>query len=331
MLDAETLRAVKLHKAPFGQKFVAWSFLWPVYNFPKKTEIVIEGLENLPDRAVILAMNHTDKYNYWPFQYRLYRSGVPRFTATWVKGKYYQNPWMARFMMATNNIPVPSRGYIIASRFAEAIGRAPEATEYRVLRDLVDGRRSPGELNPDEHGGDLGRFFETYGRTHSAESVTETVARFDAEFDEVMREVVRLNQEAMFEHDCNLLIFPEGTRSLRLSKGRTGMAQMAQHLGATIVPVGCSGSDKVYPGSSPFPKGGRVVYRMGKPLEPHGPELAPHRVTAPFTPLTRAAGEKYHASFQAITDIVMDRINALLDPEYQYGEATGVKGVERFL
>lgn len=331
MIDAETLRGVKLNKAPVGQKLVAWSFLWPVYSLPKKTEIVLEGLENLPDRAVILAMNHTDRYNYWPFQYQMYRAGVPRFTATWVKGKYYENSWVARFMMATNNIPVPSRGYIIASRFREAIGRPPESTEYRVLRDLVDGRRGPDELGEDERGGDLGQFFEAYGRTNATESVAETVRRFEAEFDEVMREVVRLNQEAMFEHDLNLLIFPEGTRSLRLSKGRTGMAQMAQHLGATIVPVGCSGSDKAYPGNSPVAKGGRIVYRIGTPLEPHGPVLAPYRVTAPFTPLTREAAEKYHDSFQAITDIVMDRINALVDPEYQFGEPTGVEGIERFL
>ncbi|MEO0811817.1 MAG: 1-acyl-sn-glycerol-3-phosphate acyltransferase, partial [Myxococcota bacterium] len=284
-----------------------------------------------PDRAVIFAMNHTDRYNYWPFQYQMYREGVARFTATWVKGKYYENPMMARFMMSTNNIPVPSRGYIIASRFRQAIGRAPEGTEYRVLRDLADNRRGPGELSEDERGGDLSRFFEAYGGGTGLSAVEASVQRFEAEFNDVMGEVIRLNQEALFTHDCNLLIFPEGTRSLKLSKGRTGLAQMAQHLGATIVPVGCNGSSSVYPGNSPVAKGGKIVYRIGQPLEPHGPELSPYRVTAPFTPLTREAAASHHTQFQAITDVVMDRINALLDSEYQFGESTGVAGVERFL
>ncbi|MEO1175515.1 MAG: 1-acyl-sn-glycerol-3-phosphate acyltransferase, partial [Myxococcota bacterium] len=110
---------------------------------PRKTEIEVEGLDNLPDRSVVLAMNHTDRYNYWPFQYQMYRFGVPRFTATWVKGKYYENAMMSWFMMSMNTIPVPSRGYIIAARFQEAIGRAPSNDEYRLLRDLVDGARAP--------------------------------------------------------------------------------------------------------------------------------------------------------------------------------------------
>ncbi|MEM6733244.1 MAG: 1-acyl-sn-glycerol-3-phosphate acyltransferase, partial [Myxococcota bacterium] len=287
MLDAETLRKVKLSRDPFGQKVVAWAFLWPNFTMPRKTEVVIEGLDNLPDRSVILAMNHTDRYNYWPFQYQMYRLKLPRFTATWVKGKYYEHPMMAKFMMMTNNIPVPSRGYIIASRFRGVVGRPPEGTEYRLLRDLVDGARSTDSVGADERGAELTRFFESYGDGTGAEAVSSALTRFDAEFSAVMSEVVRLNQAAMFDHNCNILIFPEGTRSLRLSKGRTGMAQMAQHLGATIVPVGCSGSDRIYPGNSPLAKGGRVVYRIGMPLEPHGDELRQFRVTEPFVPLTR--------------------------------------------
>ena len=42
----------------------------------------------MPDEPVIFAMNHTDRYNYVPFQYGLWQE-KDRFTATWVKGKYY--------------------------------------------------------------------------------------------------------------------------------------------------------------------------------------------------------------------------------------------------
>ena len=72
-----------------------------------------------PGRSTILAMNHTDRYNYWPFQFQLWRQGRG-FTATWVKGKYYENPFIAAFMDANNNIPLPSRGYVITTRFREA-------------------------------------------------------------------------------------------------------------------------------------------------------------------------------------------------------------------
>ncbi|MEO0593245.1 MAG: lysophospholipid acyltransferase family protein [Myxococcota bacterium] len=332
MLDAQTLRKVKLNRVPFGQKVVAWGFLFPNYALPRKTEIEVEGLDNLPDRSVVLAMNHTDRYNYWPFQYQMYRFGVPRFTATWVKGKYYENAMMSWFMMSMNTIPVPSRGYIIAARFQEAIGRAPSNDEYRLLRDLVDGARSPDAID-DELSADLARFVAAYGKGEGASALPSVLERFEAEFDEVMGEVVRLNQEAMFKYDNNILIFPEGTRSPTLSTGRTGLAQMAQHLGATIVPVGCSGSDTVYPGNSPVARGGRIVYRIGKPLEPHGDELRNHRVTEPFVPLSRQASERHHAKFQAITDCVMERINALIDPKYRFAEESSVseQGVKRFL
>ncbi|MEO1172996.1 MAG: hypothetical protein AAFX94_13245, partial [Myxococcota bacterium] len=126
MLDAETLRRVKLSQRPFGQRFVAWVYLWPNYSLPPRVEIVVEGLDKLPDRPVILAMNHTDAYNYWPFQYTMYMTGQPRFTATWVKGKYYEKALLARFLMSTNNIPVPSRGYIISTRFRKHMGRPPD-------------------------------------------------------------------------------------------------------------------------------------------------------------------------------------------------------------
>lgn len=327
MLDAETLRRVTLSRRPFGQRFVAWVYLWPNFSLPPKLEIVVEGLEKIPDRPVILAMNHTDRYNYWPFQYFMYmKAGLPRFTATWVKGKYYENRFVARFLMSTNNIPVPSRGYIISTRFRKHLGRPPNEDEYRLLRDLADGRVTPEDA---QSVGEVADFFSRYGG-----GAVGALAAFEDEFGAVMGEVVRLNQDAMFKHNCHVLVFPEGTRSLHLSRGRTGMAQMAQHLGATIVPVGCNGSAKVYPGGSPWARGGRIVYRIGDPLEPYGPELKPHRVTAPFIPLTRQAVACHEDKFQAVTDVVMDRINGLLDPDYQRQESLdsdGVQGVSRFL
>ena len=44
-------------------------------------------------------------------------------------------------------------------------------------------------------------------------------------FDELMREVVRLNQDAL-ALGLDIIVFPQGTRSKRISRGFTGAAQM---------------------------------------------------------------------------------------------------------
>ncbi|HSI03924.1 MAG TPA: hypothetical protein VLC93_05585, partial [Myxococcota bacterium] len=156
--------------------------------------------------------------------------------------------------------------------------------------------------------------------------------RFDALFDAMMQEVVRLNRAALFTHDCNVLVFPEGTRSVRLQRGFTGLMQMAQHVGVDIVCVGSNGADKVYPGNSPLAKGGRIVYRIAPPLSLDGPELGPYRVRAEFTPFTRQATDRHGDAFEGATRVMMARISELLDPEYRSdGTIGGTQGAARFM
>ncbi|MFO0745465.1 MAG: 1-acyl-sn-glycerol-3-phosphate acyltransferase [Myxococcota bacterium] len=326
MLDLNRLKKIRLHPRPLTQRLIAQLVLRPNYGLPgRKTVIELEGADNIPrDRGVYFAMNHTDRYNYWPFQYQLYRHGGLRFTATWVKGKYYENEWMGAFMDATNNIPLPSRGYVIVTEFRKMHGRVPSEDEYRALRDLVDGR---SDVTSSAGGAAVQALLSAGG------SAAGYLARFDALFLAMMAEVVRLTRSALDQLDLNVLVFPQGTRSKRLSRGHTGLMQMAQHTGHAIVPVGCSGSDRCYPGGSPFSRGGHIVYRIGKPLELDGPELGPHRVTSAFTPFTADAA-RHDPSFRAATDIVMRHIDGLVDPEYGFGsDATsdGVEAVERFV
>ncbi len=309
-----------------GQVLVANLGLRFDYAFPRKTDITLEGLEHLQTcRPVFIAMNHTDRYNYWPFQYAMFRRGM-RFTATWVKGKYYETGWMGWFMDQTNNIPLPSRGYVISTEFRRVVGRPPTKDEYRLLRDLVD-RRGQG-VPPEGSDGDGVR------RLYAGSTPEVFLAGFDQLFDQMMGEVVRLTHDALTLHDCHVLVFPQGTRSKRLARGLTGLMQVAQHLGVDIVPVGCNGSDGCYPGGSPFSKGGPIVYRIGAPLRLDGPELGPHRVTSPFAPFSHAATRDHGAAFQAATEVVMNHIDGLLDPDYRFGESRasdGVREMERFL
>lgn len=336
MLDLNRLQHLKLHRVPPGQVFFA-KLLRLDYATPPRTEIVLEGAENLPrDRSVFLAMNHTDKFNYWPLQYTMHHMGL-RYTATWVKGKYYESTWTSRFLDSMNNIPLPSRGYVLTTLFRATMKRTPEAAEYRYLRDLVDSGRVPEQSETDRQSAGVQTFLATAfppAANHGLTPAEAFLQHFDAQFSRLVDAVVDLNRRALRELDLNILVFPQGTRSLRLSKGHTGLVQMAMHLGAAIVPVGCNGSDRAYPGNSPVSKGGRIVYRIGTPLELDGPELAPFRIPVPFQPLSREVSRDFGPQLRGATDVLMERINDLLDPPYQWAQgqvSDGVAGMQRFL
>ena len=159
------------------------------------------------------------------------------------------------------------------------------------------------------------------------------VADIEDDFAKLSLEVVRLNEEALMKGH-HILIFPQGTRSLRLSKGHIGIAQMSQRLGSTIIPIGCSGSDKCHPGLNPWANGGTITYRIGAPIPVDDPRIAQYRVKEAFVPFSSQASREHRANFQAITNVVMDTINTLVEPQYQYSknkESDGVQGVERFM
>jgi len=63
-------------------------------------------------------------------------------------------------------------------------------------------------------------------------------------------------------------IYPEGTRSRdgRLYRGRTGVAWLAFHSHAPVVPVGLLGTEAIMPVGSRVPRVRRVTIRFGTPL-----------------------------------------------------------------
>jgi 1-acyl-sn-glycerol-3-phosphate acyltransferase len=321
VLDLDRLRRIKLSDRPLGQRIVANLGLSIDFRFPRKTEVVLENEEWLPqDGGCFLAMNHTDRYNYWPLQYKMYRRGLP-FTATWVKGKYYENSVMARFMDLTNNIPIPSRGFVLITEFRKQTSRVPSDAEYRLLKRLAD--------NPQLREED-----DAILRKAMGQSASTFGAHCQAVFDEMIDEVIALNRQALWEKKLNVLVFPSGTRSKRVLPARTGIIQMAQHLGASIIPIGCSGCDKIYPGSSPFAKGGRVTYRAGLPLTVEGEAFGKYRVPKEIRPLTKEAEEAYGVNYEAMAAILTGRINDLVDPEYRSGNDASTdqsQGTKRFV
>ena len=332
MLDIPRMQRIQLSARPRGQIAVAMTVLAPTYEVYPGIEIEFEGLEKLPAEPVVFVMNHTDRYNYFPFQYRLFRQRE-RFTATWVKGKYYENPIVASFMEHTSNIPTVSRGYIITKDFLSVMGRRPQDDEYVALRALLDSHVRGDEAEVDASSVPrpiFERARNILGRPFAPQDETWAEA-VDAVFRTMMRRFVELNKET-FELGLSLLVFPEGTRTRRLSKGHSGVAQIALRYRTTIVPIGCSGSDLVHPGSSPIPRAGRIVYRFGDPVKID--ESNPHYIAESYQPFTAEAEQKHGETFQALVDDLMLRINDLVDPEYQFADeqaSDGVSGSEQFV
>ena len=129
-------------------------------------------------------------------------------------------------------------------------------------------------------------------RRHGGQGFAATLqARFLALMDEVMR----LNRQ-VFELGLYVLVFPQGTRSVRLSRGHTGMMQVAQHLHCPSCPSGArevTGSTR----ATSLREGRCIVYRCGAPIHPDGPEIGEYRVTESFMPMTTAATTAHGAAF----------------------------------
>ncbi len=308
MIDEKHLDNIRLSSAPIGQRIMAYLVLGPNYHIFQHVEIRLENVERIPPtETVIFAMNHTDRYNYWPFQYQLWRLRFP-YTTVWAKGQYYRNRAVGKFLDACNVIPVPSMGYLVEEFYKRRFSRKIGKEEYRVIKDWIDGKI-------DEAASLMKLKAETL--TLFKQSFIEHLKDYHQT---LMEKVAELSTKAVKEWNLNLIIFPEGTRSLRLGVGRTGLAQIALYSGKKIIPVGCNNSDLVYKGSLPFAKTGAITYRIGEPMSVEG-ALKEFRITEPFKLFSRESQQKFQAQFEGVTKIVMDRINELLDERHRRPES----------
>jgi 1-acyl-sn-glycerol-3-phosphate acyltransferase len=304
MVDIEYLKRIRLVSDPIGQKIIGHIFLGPNFNLISRVDIRIENAHLIPrGENVIFAMNHTDRFNYWPFQYKMWRMKNLPFTTVWVKGKYYRNRFLAKGLDWCNLIPVPSMGYLIEEFFMKKARRRIAKDEYRALRDVVDGKHNGASLpEPAKNALHmLGDHFVEHLRDY---------------YELTMERVAALSRYALLEKKLNLIIFPEGTRSTQLGEGRTGTAQLALHTGVKVVPVGCNNSDQLYPGASPIARSGRITYRIGDPLC-IDKQLKEFRIPDGFKLLSKESQLKYKEQFEGATRLIMLSIADLLDDKYR--------------
>ena len=326
MLDLARLERLKLVRRPFSQRFIG-SFLGLNYAWLPGIELTFENQDRIPNRPVIFAMNHTDRYNYWPFQYALWKR-LDRFTTTWVKGKYYEGRFLARFMESMLQLPTVSRGYLITRDFLSVMKRTPTDREYSLLRAAVDARAlgEVGELPdpPDIPEMLLRKSRNPFGVAYDP-GQSDYADYICTLFHAMMARFVDLNATAV-DTGLDLLVFPQGTRSKRLLPGHIGIAQIALYLKVPIVPVGCNGSDGVYPGASPWGGRGRIVYRMGDPI--FYEDLSSFHITEAYAPFSATAERDHLRQFQGVADLVTDHIEPLLDAEYRRADEP-VEGIEQ--
>jgi 1-acyl-sn-glycerol-3-phosphate acyltransferase len=304
MVDLEYLNNIKLVEEPFAQKIVGTLLLKPNYEIFRHVDIRFENVERIPrNENVIFAMNHTDRFNYWPFQYKLWRMNYP-FTTVWVKGKYYRNSLIATGLDLCRLIPVPSMGYLLEEFYQRKFHKRMDRDVYRKIRDVVDEKNQDPEVS-------------RKALAETAELMGDDFVDFIRDYYErIMAKVAELSLRALREKGLSVIIFPEGTRGSQLGEGKTGIAQVALHTGKTVVPVGCNNSDAVYPGSSPFAKSGWITYRIGEPLTLDN-QLKDYRIGETFQLLSRESQKKYRAQFEGATAVIMKGINAQLDEKYR--------------
>ena len=158
MLDLPRLERLRLVRYPVSQRFFG-CLLHANYRWWPGVRLALEDAERIPDEPVIFAMNHTDRYNYLPFQYLLWQA-FDRFTATWVKGKYYENALLAQFMESMDQLPTVSRGYLITRDFVGVHGAhadRPGSTSCCGRRRCARGRRTRRDARAARGAGDAAR------------------------------------------------------------------------------------------------------------------------------------------------------------------------------
>ena len=107
-----------------------------------------------------------------------------------------------------------------------------------------------------------------------------------------------------------LMVFPEGTRSPtgELQQPKDGLAMLALRTNATIVPIGISNTDRIWPKGRPIPVPGKhATMRIGEPFRVG--DLLPAEIDR-------------KAAKGLATTLIMRRIAAQLDPRHRgtYGD-----------
>ncbi len=320
MIDLGYLQRYKILPSAHWERTVATAYL-PMERL-SGTRLELHGFAP-PATPVIYASNSTQKYDFLSFRSAMWARRVPLVMIT--KAKNYHVRWMRPVMEHTGVVPLASKGYVLLRDVSDTVGRRPTEDEYRALRAHLD-LDAPLPDTPlaaalrSKRRDILGVAFDPSGS-----SLRDA---WRATYRALLGESLRLAREAVAAGH-SLHIYPEGTVSSRLGRGRIGAVTFARALGIPLAPAGISGSRDVYIGQTPMLRGGTLRLRFGEPWHPDLAELPDD-----FRPFDPEHEREHRAVLQSATDALMDRINALIDPACQRQEGhvpDGTRGTRRFL
>ena len=303
MLDPDFYRRYRVLPTPwFFQSSYQFYRAWVAAT---RTRVVAENFDRLDARPMIIATNSTQNQDFMAIRLLAGQRNVKMVTVT--KAKNYHSRIMAFALERLGVVPIASKGYFILVDAIATLGRRPTDAQYRALRDHLerDTAIDDAELAPVLH-----RARPIFGRAFDPQQ-TSWRALVRSIYQDSLSETVRLSGEAV-QAGHHVQMYPEGTVSRRLGRGRNGAVQLAHALDLAILPVGMSGCPEAFIGTSPMVRGGEIRLRVGEPIAlPKG--LLPSDFR-PFDPVHEAA---HQASLQRVTDEVMGQLNALVDPPYR--------------
>jgi len=289
-------------------------------NLPgRRVRFEVQGWGEVPTEPCVIVANHTHFMDWVALRWVAWRRGVR--LCNWVKPRTYEEGW-GRFLDQTGNIPLASRGYLLAADVRAVHGRVPTEAEYRALRDHLDsGQPLPGDAF-------------TAALTDTARDVLgvpfdpadESYRSFMEGLFHRMMQATLHHTRGLCDQGIHLQIMPEGVTSVRLTRGHPGALQAALALGLPLLPVGINGFPQAWGGKQLVPgRGGTVTVRVGPPFHPD-----PIDGHTPFLPASERANAEALATG---TEAVMARIAALLDPVHGPGseDDLDVQGVARFV
>ena len=191
------------------------------FALPPRTRVVLEGTEHLRalrEGPAIVSPNHTHKFDFFPLRCALLHRDLQ--LMTWIKARDYKHPAMRWILGKGGNIPLASRGYLIALDFAREHGRRPTEAEYRLLRGHVD------------TGGPLSNELAT--KLSRPRTIGGVVVGFANGYRGAIREAYRtlLNEALRHARTGRDLgrhqhIYPQGATSKQLTPGHPGAVQAA--------------------------------------------------------------------------------------------------------
>jgi 1-acyl-sn-glycerol-3-phosphate acyltransferase len=322
-IDIDTLQEIN----PVANPVWAWgtaSIAQAIFTFTRGTKIVFEGDDILKrGRQFIMATNHSHKMDFLPLRAPLLYRGHT--FLTWIKARAYKDPAMGTFLKYTGNVPICSRGYLIAADYWDLFGERPTEEEYRLLREHVDRgaalpttERFEALLKTPRRM--LGLFFNP-----AAFSYRQAVRQL---YYELMQIALRMTRRGIHRGD-HVQIYPQGAISSRMTRCHIGIVEASVALGLPVVPVGISGCREVFIGNGPRTRAGKIVVRFGEPYEiPRGELPDDFRAFHPEDEEVHRPVLKKHAA------VITELMNAQLEPDYQMlpeGDGyDGKEGVDRF-